>query len=267
MRIGPPPVIAVDHTGEGELVVFLHGIGGNKRNWHDNLPAFAADFHAAAWDARGYGESEDYDGPLAFTDFRSDLVRVLDHFGAQKAHIVGLSMGGRIAASFHEAHADRVASLVLCDTHLGFANFSDEARQKFVSLRRDPLLNGKTPADIAPTVARTLIGDPNDAEALAKMVDSMERLHTQSYIKSIEASVALDHTDLYRAIRVPTLVVVGALDRLTPPDMAREIAGQIEGSRLEVIEGAGHLPNFEKADAFNRIVLDFLRSVSAHAAS
>src|SRR5262249_33618582 len=67
-RIGPAPHLSVDHMGTGELLVLLHGIGGNKRNWHDNLPALAAHRHTVAWDARGYGESDDYEGPLAFTD-------------------------------------------------------------------------------------------------------------------------------------------------------------------------------------------------------
>lgn len=261
-RIGPAPHIAVDHMGEGEPVVFLHGIGGNKRNWHDNLPAFAEHFHALAWDARGYGESDDYDGPLDFEDFRRDLARVLDHFGADKAHIVGLSMGGRIAASFHAAHPERVASLVLCDTHLGFSHFSEEDRAKFVALRKEPLLAGKEPKDIAPVVAKTLIGDPAHAEAFDKLVDSMSRLHKESYIKSIEASVGMDHSDLYRDVRVPTLVVVGALDRLTPPAMARDIAARIPGARVAVIEGAGHLANIEQPAAFDRVVLDFLRGVA-----
>ena len=102
-RIGPAPHIAVDHMGSGDLVVFLHGIGGNKRNWHPNLAAFGQHWHAVAWDARGYGESDDYDGPLDFLDYSRDLARVLDHFQAAQAHIVGLSMGGPDRARFCRA--------------------------------------------------------------------------------------------------------------------------------------------------------------------
>ena len=80
--------------GEGPLLVLLHGIGGNRLNWQLQLPAFAGDFMVAAWDARGYGLSQDYDGDLNFSDFSHDLARLLDHFGATKAHLCGLSMGG-----------------------------------------------------------------------------------------------------------------------------------------------------------------------------
>jgi 3-oxoadipate enol-lactonase len=264
-RIGPAPHIAVDHAGEGELVIFLHGIGGNKRNWHDNLPAFAEHYHAVACDARGYGESDDYDGPLDFSDFARDVARVLDHFEAKQAHVVGLSMGGRIAASFYQGFADRVLSLTLCDTHLGFEHFTQAQRDEFVRLRKEPLLAGKEPEDIAPVVAETLIGDRRHQEAFDKLVDSMSRLHKESYIKSIEASVTLDHADLYSGISAPTLVVVGALDRLTPPDMGRQIAEKIPGARLEIIDDAGHLANIEQPEAFDRVVLDFLASVGTPA--
>ena len=81
----------------GELLLFLHGIGNNRTSWHLQLPHFASHFTAAAWDARGYGDSDDYEGPLDFHSYGDDVVRVLDHFGVKRAHIVGLSMGGRIA--------------------------------------------------------------------------------------------------------------------------------------------------------------------------
>jgi 3-oxoadipate enol-lactonase len=72
----------------------MHGIGGNRTNWHDQLPVFAQRFHAVAWDARGYGASHDYSEPLDFSDFATDLARLLDHFEVERAHLVGLSMGG-----------------------------------------------------------------------------------------------------------------------------------------------------------------------------
>src|SRR5258706_7511304 len=115
-KIGPAPRIAVQHDGAGELVMFLHGIGGNRDNWDDQLVHYAPHSHAAAWDARGYADSDDYPGELSITDFAGDLRRVLDHFKADKAHIVGLSLGGRVAQRFYFKHPDRVRSLVLADT-------------------------------------------------------------------------------------------------------------------------------------------------------
>ena len=142
----------------------MHGIGGNASNWGAQLPAFAPHFACAAWDARGYGASDDYDGPLAFDDFVADLLRVLDHFGVARAHLVGLSMGGRIAMRTALLHPERVATLTLVDTHEGFEAFTPEQRRAFVDSRRAPLLAGKTPADIAEPVARSLVGPKATAE-------------------------------------------------------------------------------------------------------
>jgi len=99
------------------LLLFLHGIRGNRRNWRRQLEFFSRHFRAAAWDARGYGESEDYEGPLRFDEhFTADVLRAADHFGAGKFHLVGLSMGGRIARNFALRHPERLRSLVLAGT-------------------------------------------------------------------------------------------------------------------------------------------------------
>ncbi len=258
-RIDPAPRIAVDHMGEGPLVVLLHGIGGNRTNWRDQLAAFAARFHAVAWDARGYGLSDDYDGPLTYRDFCDDLLRVLDHFKADKAHLVGLSMGASIIQDFYAQHPHRVASMVLADTRPGFeAAFDPVAREEFLRLRLHPLREGKEPADIAPAVARSLM-DPSAGEAVyARLVESMQALHKASYMKAIEARGTWQPTFVPSTVTVPTLVVVGADDRLTPPAMAKSIADAIPNARLAVIPAAGHLSNIEQPESFNEIVLAFL---------
>lgn len=257
-RVGPAPVLAVDHAGRGELVVFLHGIGGNRSNWRDQLDAFAPHFHAVAIDARGYGDSDDYEGPLDFASYADDVVRVLGHFGAERAHVVGLSMGGRVAMDLALRHPSSVLSLTLCDTHKGFADFSPERKAEFVRLRKEPLLNGQEPADIAESVARTLVSPQASPQAVERLVESMSRLHKASYIKSIEASVMSDALSGLERIGVPTHVVVGAHDRLTTPDMARALCAEIPGAVLTIIEGAGHLANIERPEPFNDAVLSFL---------
>src|SRR6186713_2896283 len=174
-RLSGTPSLAFDLAGDGsgEFVLFMHGIGGNRSNWRTQLPAFAERFSCAAWDARGYGDSDDYEGPLAFDDFVADVLRVLDHFGVAKGHLLGLSMGGRIAMRTALLHPDRVATLTLVDTHEGFAAFSEEQRRQFVESRRAPLLAGKTPRDIAEPVARSLVGPKATPQQLGELVDSI----------------------------------------------------------------------------------------------
>ncbi len=256
------PRLAYDHAGAGPAVVLMHGIGGNRTNWHDQLAALAADFHAVAWDARGYGLSDDFEGPLDFADFSRDLARLLDHLGAARAHICGLSMGGRIALDFHVRYPARVASLVLCDTFTGFdASFTPEQRAEFVRSRKEPLLAGKEPRDIAPAVAATLIGPRSPRAAYERVVASISALHKESYIKAIEATTGYDRIASLAGITVPVLLVYGADDRLTPVKLGREMAAQIAGARLVVIEDAGHLPNIERPAEFTAALLEFLRGL------
>lgn len=254
------PRIAFDRAGDGPLLVFLHGIGGNRSNWHDQLPVFARDFHAVAWDARGYGLSDDYEGPLEFGRFADDLARLLDHFKAETAHLCGLSMGGRILQDFYPRYTDRVATLVLCDTMPGFAaSFTPEKRAEFVRLRKQPLIEGKEPKDIAPIVARTLLSPKASPAAFQKLTDSMSALHKDSYIKTIEASTHFDRVPDLPNIRVPTLLLYGADDTLTPPALGQGMAEKIPGAKMVVIPDAGHLPNIEQPKAFNSPVLEFLK--------
>jgi 3-oxoadipate enol-lactonase len=261
--IGSKPRIAVDHMGTGPLLVFLHGIGGNRTNWRDQMPVFAQRFHAVAWDARGYGDSDDYEGPLSYDDFCRDLVGVLDHFKADKADLIGLSMGGFIAQDFYGHYPDRVASLVLADTRPGWEQAFDLAtREEFLRLRLKPLQEGKTVAEMAPAVARSLMGNSAREDVYARLVESMSALHKESYMKSIAARGDWKPVLDPKTVKVPTLVVVGGDDRLTPPAMAKGIADAIPGAKLAVIPNAGHLSNIEQPKAFNEVVLEFLAPVA-----
>lgn len=259
-RVSGQPALALDLAGEGRggLVLFMHGIGGNRSNWRRQLPAFAPHFACAAWDARGYGASDDYETKLAFDDFVADVLRVLDHFGAERAHLVGLSMGGRIAMRTALLHPDRVATLTLVDTHEGFAAFTPAQRQAFVESRRAPLLAGKEPRDIADGVARSLVGPHATEEHLQELVASIASLHKASYIQSLQATVEqVDVGDL-RAIAAPSHFIVGADDPLTPPAMHFEMAAKLGNAPVSVLPRAGHLSNIENGDGFNAVALAWL---------
>src|SRR5689334_19599779 len=257
-RIPPSPHLAVDVQGEGPLLVFLHGIDGNRTNWSEQLPAFAPHSTSVACDARGYGASDDYEGPLAFDDFIADLLRVIDWFGVKRAHLAGLSMGGRIAMRFALLHPERVATLTLIDTHEGFESFTPEKRREFIETRRAPLISGRSPADIAPTVARSLAGPKAKREHVQQLIDSIGALHTESYLKSLEATVNQVTVGDISHIGAPAHFIVGADDPLTPVSLHHEMAAKLHSAPVSVIPDAGHLSNIEQADRFNAVALDWL---------
>jgi 3-oxoadipate enol-lactonase len=243
------PRIAVAVDGKGPLLLFLHGIGGNRNHWLQQLAFFSKKFKAAAWDARGYGESEDYAGPLRFDDFSADLLRTLDHFGEKKAHLVGLSMGGRIARNFALKHPGRVRTLTLANTSPGFDALSTEEVLKFVDERKQ-----RTPES-----ARRLLGSRASRAAQEALLNSFHALRNDSYLKTLEASVAQDRAAPLEKLRVPTLVITSDEDRVYPPGLVQRMAQRIPGSELVVLEACGHLSNLEQPERFNKVLLDFLK--------
>lgn len=262
--VGPAPRIALDRRGAGLPVVFLHGIGGNRLNWTEQLHSVGARHLAVAWDARGYGDSEDNAGPRHFPDFAADLLRVLDHLGAPRAVLVGLSMGGLIATDFHARHPNRVSALVLCDTSPGLRrHMTPEQMDAFLDARRRPLLEGRTPADIAPRLAADLVSPRTPPERTARLVDSLSRLRADSYLKTIEAVTRWDRGYDFASVRVPALVIVGEDDRLTPPEVCRKLADSIAGAEFALIPAAGHLSNIENPAAFDAALLPFLDRAAA----
>ncbi len=258
-HISGQPGLTVDEAGKGELVLLMHGIGGNRTNWTEQVRDFGEDFLAVAWDARGYNGSEDYEGPLDFSDFARDILRVLKFYGRSKLHLVGLSMGGRIAQDFYALYPRHVATLTIVASFTGFQNFTPADREKFLSLRLKPLVEeGKEPRDIAPVVARTLSSPNATEEQVQRLVASMAALHKDSYVKTLTATTHFDRSANVEKIAVPTLLIFGECDTLTTPDMGREMHAKIPGSRLVVVPKAGHLVNLEQPVAFKRAVLPFL---------
>ena len=209
---------------------------------------FSRHFKAAAWDARGYGDSEDYDGPLRFDHFTGDVLRVAEHLRAHKLHLVGLSMGGRIARNVALAAPERVQSLVLISTSPGFDALSPDSVKRFVAERRS-----HTPQSL-----RRLLGSGPSYAAYQELLDSVARVREPMYQKTLEASVAQDRTAAIEKIAVPTLVIAGEEDTVYPPELAREMARRIPGAELVIFERTGHLANLEQPARFNQVVFDFL---------
>lgn len=258
--VGARPRIAFDVAGaSGHLIVFVHGIGGNRHNWTAQLSALGSHYRAVALDLRGYGDSDDYAGPLLLDDVCADIARVIAHCSATRATIVGLSMGGMIAQEFYRRYADHVHSLVLCSTNAGIGiGLSPAQKREFVAQRTAPLLAGGEPADLLPAMQAALFGDAPPAAALAASEQSICALRKASYTKAVAAMIEFDSADLHARIDVPTLLVGGSQDKLIPLAHMQEMERTIAGAELTVLDGAGHVLNLEQAEPFNHAVRNFL---------
>jgi pimeloyl-ACP methyl ester carboxylesterase len=255
---GGPFSIAYGVHCSGPLVVFLHGIGGNRTNWYDQLDHFSDHFCTVTWDARGYGGSDDPPQTLKFSDYADDLARLLDHLKAERAHLVGLSMGGMIIQDFYGRYANRVATLSLVDTSSGFGGVPEEAKRDFLARRLDPLEKGLTPADIAPGVIEVLVSKGSSDAVRERLRVSLSALRKEPYKQALYAIVTTDFRALLPQIKIPTLVIVGDEDIVTPPSASEFLTKNISGASLVRIPAAGHLTNIEKPELFNAALRPFL---------
>lgn len=227
--------------------------------WDAQLGAFAPYFTVAALDARGYHDSDDPPGELRFGDFADDVARVLDSFGVERAHLMGASMGGRIALHFWKRCAERVASLELVNTSAGSHEQSSPERiEEFLRMRRQPLLDGKTPADIAPEIARTLLAPGSSAAVLERTVGMLANLRKASYLQTLETVTRFMDFPAFESIQLPVLVLVGEHDRIATPQYAAHMARRFPQAQLRVLPGVGHLSNMEDPVTFNAALLEFL---------
>lgn len=252
------PALACAVAGDaGPLLLFLHGIGGHRGNWDDQLAALSATHRCVALDARGYGDSG-WRPPAGFTDYGDDAARVIRHFGGP-AHVVGLSMGGRAALDLYRRHPALVASLTLADTSAGSAAAATPAAiAEAVALRAQPLLDGRSPAEIAPAIVGKLAGPAISAAARQRLIDSHAALRVEAYLAALAAVIGFGDFPAWADIGVPVLVIVGEHDVIAPPAHARAMAAAMRDARLVEIPGAGHVSNVEAPAAFNAALAGFL---------
>ena len=249
--------IGYDDVGTGIPVVFIHGFPHNRTLWAPQLGGLMARARCIAPDLRGFGESE-VRGPYSMDQYADDVIAMLDALQIDRAVIAGLSMGGYIAFSIWRRHRERVRALILADTRAGAD--SEEAKAK----RRDmiALARARGSGAIADAQAGGMVGhttrdrQPDIADAIHHMLTVAP---VDGVIGALEAMIARpDSTPLLDTIDVPTLIIVGEEDVLTPPAEARAMHARIAGSRLEILDHAGHVSNFERPAAFNHVASEFL---------
>lgn len=251
--------------GDGELVVLLHGLGGSRIAWEPQLTSLAAaGYLAAAWDMPGYGASTP-PREWTFDALAAAAASWIERFGSGAAHVVGLSMGGMVALHLALAEPALIRSLALCDTSPAFGLDGTTTAAAWVEARLAPILGGATPASIAAGVIGSIMAPA--AVAVDEATAAMARIDPRAFEGAVRCLPSHDVCDRLTEIVAPTLVVVGELDRETPPSYARRLADGITDSRYVEIAGAGHISNLERPAPFNAALLDFLVSVAARSST
>lgn len=253
------PRLAVSVAGRGPLVVFVHGLGGDRTTWHQQMEALADHFTAVSVDLRGYGDSERATGPIDFKrDFAADVVAVIDHFGEPSAQLVGLSMGGRVARWTALLHPERVASLTLANTSPGFDALGPEQVQAFVAQRSFVPVGDAMPAGYGVQQARAMMAHGTPEPLITAAGAPMQRLSATHYLQVLRASVEQDRGARLEDIGCPVHVVTSERDPVYRPEVAVQMLGRLRDARMSCVTGAGHLAHLEQPEAFARALCPFL---------
>lgn len=259
MRIPSDDVeIFYEVIGDGPAVVLLHAFPTDHRLWLPAADLLSARYRLLLPDLRGHGESGRGAGKATMARHADDLVRVCDAAGVGRAVFAGVSIGGYILFEFWRRYRDRVAALVLCDTR---ANpDTPEARAARLQSAQDVLQHG--PAQFCESMIPKLLGQSTRSNR-PDVVDAVRKLMSKATaqgIASVQEGMAErpDSMATLKTITVPTLLVFGEEDGLSPLEVAEAMRRELPQGRLEVLPRAGHLAVFERPQAAGAAIRNFL---------
>jgi pimeloyl-ACP methyl ester carboxylesterase len=232
-----PATIAYQAAGDGPPLVLVHGLSGSGRWWRRNVGALAPYWRVYLVDLIGFGASHSRH-PFALAEAAGYLTRWLDQLELERASLVGHSMGGLIAAELAADAPERVDRLVLVDP--AALPFDTHLFAHALSLLRE--LRTLSPSFLPVLLADALRAGP------------------RTFWRATTALLLADLRPKLAQIRAPTLVIWGERDSLVPLALARQLAEYLRYEKLVVIEGAGHVPMWDRPQEFNRALIEFLRT-------
>jgi len=286
--------MAYDVAGQGEPLVLIMGPGGTRQSWFFQKRAFAKHFKVITFDNRGIGKSDRPDEPYTIMTLADDTVGLMNHLGIDKAHVLGVSGGGRVAQEVAINYPERVIKLVLASTThggedevtpemqkvLGVTDYFSENDTLKAGMSRCPVCQIEAPKkelwehqwaahrqqmlEWARNADWQWMASQSFNKRLYRMLISplawlqVKMGDTGTYVRYIEASVGNSTLDRLHLIKAPTLVIVGTEDKLCPPRSSEVIAERIPNAKLVKVQGGSHAQHVEMRGRFNKEVLDFL---------
>ena len=240
-------------------IIFIHGFPFNKSSWQPQVDFLKKTNRVIAYDIRGFGNSSADETEFSMDLFADDLILFMDKLEISKAIVCGLSMGGYILLNAVNRYPKRFAAIVLCDTQcIADSPESKEKRYKTIEQIKE---NGLY--DFVQNFASVIF-----YKAPLKLVDEMKNgMHITSPKSIVKTLMALalrkDMQSSLKKIAVPTLVLCGAQDVVTPLAQSQFLAEHIPNATLKSIDCAGHLSNLEQPDEFNRHLLHFISKIES----
>ncbi len=257
--------LSYDDVGEGAIpIIFLHGFPFDKTMWAGQLEFLKSGYRAIACDIRGFGASHDEASYLTINLFADDLIVFMSKLNIDKAIICGLSMGGFIALNAQKRFPDRFEALILCDTQC-IAD-TPEVKAKRYKTIDDIKANGVTEFNegfIKSVFHKDSLTDKKEIVEKVRGVvfSNSQHIITMGLTALAERSETCSTLD---EIDIPTLIICGKEDVVTPLAQSESMHKNIEGSILQIIDDAGHVSNLEQPFEFNKHLYDFLATLKGN---
>ncbi len=236
------------------VVMLSNSLLSSYPMWDDQIDALTEHFQVLRYDTRGHGGTDAPEGPYSIDLFVEDATGLLDSLGIEKVHFVGLSMGGFIAQLIAAKHPERVISATLCDTACVMppASLWNDRIETAECDGIEALIDG--------TLERwfTAPFHTTGVEAINKIRDMIRATGVQGYVNCCKAIRDMDQCHILGDIKTPTNIIVGEDDPACPVSAAETLHAGITGSKLVILKNAAHLPNIEKKDEFNEVLMGFL---------
>jgi 3-oxoadipate enol-lactonase len=256
--------LSYDDVGEGSIpIIFLHGYPFDKTMWQLQLDFLKSSYRVISCDIRGFGKSTDEASSLSIDLFAEDLIQFMHKLSIDRAIVCGLSMGGFIALNAVKRFPERFAALVLCDTQC-IADTIEVKEKRYKTI-------DEIEADGAEKFTEGFIKSVFHKDSLANKTELVEQLSRVVFSNSehiiTQGLVALaersETCSTLNEIDIPTLIICGRDDAVTPLAQSEFMNTAIKGSVLHVIDQAGHVSNLEQPDEFNQHLLGFLIALSS----
>jgi 3-oxoadipate enol-lactonase len=251
--------IHVVEAGSGPTVLCLHGIGSGSAAFQPQVDELAGELRLLAWDAPGYGKSEDPETVLDLDGFADAAAQVVNERADGPVHVLGVSWGGVIAMRLARRHPELVRSMVLADSSRGSARRPEQAAAMRDRARE---LRSRGAAEFAATRAPRLLSANASPELVRRATQTMaESVRLPGYGHAADSMAATDLTDELSGIRTPTLVLCGSEDTVTGVEESQALAGGIQDAVFVTLRGAGHLANQESPESFNAWLSSFVQII------
>lgn len=253
--------LTYEDLGKGDVIVFIHGQPFNRSMWNYQSQVFSKTNRLIIPDLRGYGESITTESIVLLDELALDIIYLLDELDIQKAVFVGLSMGGQIALEIYRLAPHLVKGLVLADTDARAENAVSYLNRKQLA---KSLLNYGMEKYTAENIGHYLC--PNTFNVKREVLDHLRHMMITTDAAGAAAvqsgrAERRDHSSILSNIDFPTLIIVGDQDEFTPVATAEYMQVRIKGSELGIIKNAGHMPNMEQPEQFNRLLKNYLDKV------